>query len=429
LALNSPRGTKDLFGEDIEYRDFIIGSARNLFKVFNYLEIITPVFEYTELFDRGIGQSTDIVQKEMYTFKDRKGRSLTLRPEGTAPVVRALIEKKMYSESLPLKLFYVENMFRYERPQKGRMREFWQIGVEAAGTDDPYIDSEVIWLLVAVFKELGFKNLKLLVNSVGCSKCRKNYINILKEYLKPKLKSLCADCKIRYEKNPMRVFDCKVSQCEKIITESPKIYEHICDSCRKHFNEVITFLKTVNVEFEIKKDLVRGFDYYTKTVFEIISEDLENVQNALGGGGRYDKLIKQFGGPDIPAVGFAIGIDRTIVLMRQVGISVKKSLKHSSIFIVYMEREYKNYCLKLLDFFRKAGYRTEINYNNRSIGNHIKWAEKNSFSHLVIIGEDEAGTDNITIKDLKNFRQYCINWKTDTKKIIKILGSGEICND
>ena len=423
MALNAPRGTSDLTGEDIKYRNFIIGSAKKLFYVSNYSEIITPVFEYTELFDRGIGESTDIVQKEMYTFNDKKGRSLTLRPEGTAPVVRAIIEKKMYSGHLPIKLFYIENMFRYERPQMGRMREFWQIGVEAAGSDDPVIDSEVIWLLVMIFKEIGFKNLKLLINSVGCNECRKNYINVLKKYLKPKIESLCTDCKTRYSKNTLRVFDCKVKNCEKIISGSPKIYDYICDRCKDHISSVIENMDAINIEYSIMPQLVRGFDYYTGTIFEIISDDLDSVQNALGGGGRYDKLIAQFGGPDIPAVGFAIGIDRTIVLMKKLCIKFKKPIERSSVFIVSMEDSYRKYCFKLLEFLRGSGYRSEINYADRSVGNHIKWAEKNAFSHVAIIGEDEFNSDSITLKDLKSFKQYSINWMKDSQRINKILKS------
>jgi histidyl-tRNA synthetase len=429
LALNAPRGTADLTGEAIEYRDFIISTAKRLFCISNYSEIITPAFEYTELFDRSIGDSTDIVQKEMYTFTDKKGRSLTLRPEGTAPVVRSIIEKKLYSNNLPLKFFYIENMFRYERPQKGRMREFWQLGVEAAGTDEPVIDAEVIWLLVMIFRDIGFKRLKLLINSVGCSECRKEYINVLKEYLKPEIESLCPDCRRRYENNPLRVFDCKIKKCGKIIEDSPKIYDYICYSCRKHFDEVIKLLESVDIEYIIKPELVRGFDYYTKTVFEIISGDLESVQNALGGGGRYDRLIGQFGGPDIPAIGFAVGIDRTVVLMKKLNIRFKKPEEKSSVFIIPMIKKYNTYCFKLLNLFRESGYRTEIGYGVKSVGNQIKWAGKNGFSHAVIIGEDEIRSNSITIKDLNNYKQYNLNWAEDGGKIKKILEVQERLHD
>ena len=421
MVLNSPRGTSDIFGEDIKYRDFIINTSKELFDVFNYKEIITPVFEHTEVFDRGIGDSTDIVRKEMYTFPDKKGRSLTLRPEGTASVVRALIEHKLYAENLPLKLFYIENMFRYERPQKGRMREFWQLGVESAGISDPQIDAEVIWLLNMIFEKIGFKNLKLLINSVGCSQCRQDYIKAFRSYLKPSVESLCSDCMIRYEKNPLRIFDCKVESCIEIIKEAPKIYSHICTDCRLHFDKVKEFLGLLKIDYAVKDDLVRGFDYYTRTIFEIVSEDLKSMQNALGGGGRYDSLISQFGGPDMPSIGFAVGIDRTIVLMRQLNIMYPLKKDASSILIINMENSHKPYCLKLLKFFRDQSVKSEISYETKNIGSQIKSAQKNGFSHIAIVGEDEVKSDIITIKDLQKFQQQKINWKSEPEKILNIF--------
>jgi histidyl-tRNA synthetase len=421
LVLNSPRGTSDIFGEDIKYRDFIINTSKKLFEVFNYKEIITPVFEYTEVFDRGIGESTDIVRKEMYTFPDKKGRSLTLRPEGTASVVRAIIEHNMYSEALPLKLFYIENMFRYERPQKGRMREFWQLGVEAAGISDPQIDAEVIWLLNRIFENIGFKNLKLLINSVGCSLCRQEYIKAFRSYLEPSVESLCDDCRIRYVKNPLRIFDCKVGSCAGIIKEAPKIYSYICQDCKMHFAKVTEFLKSLKIDYIIKDDLVRGFDYYTRTIFEIISEDLSSVQNALGGGGRYDRLISQFGGPDMPSIGFAVGIDRTIVLMRQLNLAYTMEKDPKSVLIINMESVHTPYCIELLKFFRDAGVKSEISYEVKSIGNKIKSAQKNGFSHTIIIGEDEIKSGIISLKDLQEFKQQKIDWKNEPEKILNIF--------
>lgn len=421
MVLNSPRGTSDIFGEDIKYRDFIINTSKKLFDVFNYKEIITPVFEHTEVFDRGIGESTDIVRKEMYTFPDKKGRSLTLRPEGTASVVRAIIEHKLYAENLPLKLFYIENMFRYERPQKGRMREFWQLGVEATGISDPQIDAEVIWLLNMIFEKLGFKNLKLLINSVGCGQCRQEYLNAFKSYLKPSIESLCEDCRIRYIKNPLRIFDCKIEGCAAIVKEAPKIYSHICTDCRQHFDKITEYLDLLKIDYIIKDDLVRGFDYYTKTIFEIISQDLGSAQNALGGGGRYDKLIPQFGGPDMPSIGFAVGIDRTIVLMRQLNIAYTAQKDSLSVLIINMENSHKPYCLELLKFFRDAGIKSETSYEAKNIGNSIKSAQKKGFTHIVIIGEDEVKSGIINIKDLQEFKQQKINVKNEPEKILNIF--------
>ena len=423
MITGSPRGTSDIFGQDIEYRNFIISKAKELFKIFNYREIITPAFEHTEVFDKSIGDSTDIVQKEMYTFLDKKGRSLTLRPEGTAPVVRAVIEHKMYAETLPLKLYYIENMFRYERPQKGRMREFWQLGVEAIGSPEAFIDAEVIWLLNALFEKLGFKNLKLIINSIGCIKCRIGYIEVLKNYLSPEKDKLCTDCQYRLEKNPLRIFDCKVDQCRLVIKDSPKIYSYICDGCRQHFNQVTDFLKTLGISFIIKEDLVRGFDYYTRTIFEIISEDLKSVQNALGGGGRYDKLIEQFGGPDIPSIGFAVGLERTYILMKQLNLNFVIGDNKKIALVVLMDRSYQKYALSLIKFTRDNGYACDLSYEIKSIGSQIKWAEKNAYDFVIIIGEDEVKTDSITIKDIKKFTQHKLNWKSEKEKIFEIFGS------
>ncbi|MBU4293011.1 MAG: histidine--tRNA ligase [Actinobacteria bacterium] len=423
MITGSPRGTSDIFGQDIEYRNFIISKAKELFKIFNYREIITPAFEHTEVFDKSIGDSTDIVQKEMYTFLDKRGRSLTLRPEGTAPVVRAVIEHKMYAENLPLKLYYIENMFRYERPQKGRMREFWQLGVEAIGSGQAFIDAEVIWVLNALFEKLRFKNLKLLINSIGCTKCRKEYIQVLKNYLSPKKDKLCPDCQYRLEKNPLRIFDCKVDQCRQVIKDSPKIYSYICVDCRQHFNQVTDFLKTLGISFIIKEDLVRGFDYYTRTIFEIISEDLKSVQNALGGGGRYDKLIEQFGGPDIPSIGFAVGLERTYILMKQLKLNFVIGDNKKIALVILMDRSYQKYALSLIKFTRDNGYACDLSYEIKSIGSQIKWAEKNAYDFVIIIGEDEVKTDSCTIKDIKKFTQYKLSWKNEKEKIFKIFGS------
>ncbi len=423
LVINSPRGTTDICGEDIKYRDFINNAARSIFEIFNFNEIITPAFEYTEVFSRSIGEETDIVQKEMYTFNDKKGRSLTLRPEGTAAVVRAAIEKKMFgSGNLPVKLFYIENMFRYERPQKGRMREFWQLGVEALGSDNPVLDAEIIWMLNMIFKRLGFKNLTLLVNSIGCLKCRETFIQEFKKYLEPKKARLCGDCTKRLKNNPLRIFDCKVPGCAKIAQKGPKISEYLCSSCKTHFKELTDTLSGLSVNFEISGSLVRGFEYYTKTVFEIISNDLESAQNALGGGGRYDNLIRQFGGPEMPAIGFAVGIDRTIMLMKDLGIDYGPDTKNIKAYLVSMEDDCKGYMLEILRYLRDSGISCDINYTSRSIKAEIKKAEKLEFDIIAFIGGDELKDDTVTVKDLKDFKQYTVSKKEIVGKIFEIAG-------
>ena len=423
MKLNSPRGTTDIYGEDIDYRNYIIDTARKIFEIFNYKEIITPAFEYTQVFSRSIGEGTDIVQKEMYTFQDKKGRSLTLRPEGTASIARAVIENKIYFENSPVKLFYIGNMFRYERPQKGRMREFWQIGVESIGTDNPLMDAEVIWILNLLFEKIGFKRLLLKINSIGCNVCRKKFLVDFKKYLEPEIKNLCKDCQNRYEKNTLRIFDCKKNSCRNILEKSPEVFSYLCPECKMNFEEILECLETLKINYKIDKNLVRGFDYYTRTIFEVISEELESAQNALGGGGRYNDLIKQLGGPDIPATGFAVGIDRTIMLMKQLNIGFKKQKEKSRVYLIAMDKNCQAYSLNILKYLRDMEITCDVNFNNRSLKREIKWASENNYDFIIIIGEEEIKTGSLTIKDIKEFKQYKVKWKDEKEKIIEIIGA------
>ena len=423
MDLISPRGTIDIYGEDIDYRNYILNTAREIFKIFSYAEIITPAFEYTQVFSRSIGEDTDIVQKQMYTFADKKGRSLTLRPEGTASIVRAVLENKMYSEKLPLKLFYIGNMFRYEKPQKGRMREFWQLGIESIGSDNPIIDAEAIWILNLFFERLGFKKLILKINNIGCSKCRKKFLEEFKKYLKPKIENLCSDCRKRFKDNPLRIFDCKKTSCREVLTGSPDIYSYLCSECKKKFEEILKCLKSLDIKYRIDKNLVRGFDYYTGTIFEIISENLESAQNALGGGGRYDNLINELGGSDIPATGFAVGIDRTTILMKQLNIDLKKSDKKSNVYLIAMDRDSQIFSIRILKYLREKEIVCDINFNIRSLKKEIKWARDNGYNFIIIVGEDEIKSGNLTIKDIGKFKQYKVDWKNKKEKIIEIIGA------
>jgi histidyl-tRNA synthetase len=394
-----------------------------LFRVFNFEEIITPAFEYTEVFSRSIGESTDIVQKEMYTFPDRKGRSLTLRPEGTAAIVRSVVEKKMLSSSdLPLKLFYIGNMFRYERPQKGRMREFWQIGVEALGSDSPLVDAEVIWVLNEIFTRLGFKKLELNINSIGCAKCRESFTLKFKDYISPYLDDLCGDCRRRFGDNPLRIFDCKIDKCKSIASGGPKISEYLCADCKDDFESVKTMLSSLEIKYRIDDSLVRGFDYYTGTIFEMISRDLESAQNAVGGGGRYDKLLSEFGGPDMPATGFAIGLDRTILLMKELGIDYRRDSSRLKAYMITLAEPGDGYSLEILKDLRDAGIICHVDYSSRNIGTGIKKAEKKGFGLAVIIGEEEIKKGSVTVKDLGKFEQYSFDRQQLVKKIRQITG-------
>ncbi len=422
MIYNSPRGTEDYFGKEIKYRDFIIRVSKKLFEIFNYSEIITPHFEHTEVFSRGIGENSEIVQKEMFTFSDKKKRSLTLRPEGTASVVRAVVENKLYSENLPLKLFYIGNMFRYERPQKGRMREFCQIGVESVGSNSPSIDAEVIWLLYELFREIGFKNLILHINSIGCSDCRRDYIDALEKQLIPLRGSLCEDCNARLGKNTLRVFDCKVKTCRAVLKNVIKISDNLCENCQKHFNEIKSLLDILKIEYVHNKNLVRGFDYYTRTIFEIISSDIDSAQNALGGGGRYDNLVKEFGGPELSSVGFAIGLERTILLMKKLGIQVADSIKDKNkTYVISMDPSYNKYIFELIKFLRGRGILCDINFNIRNLGKEIKSAQNNGYRNVIIIGEDEYRKKSVKVKKLENYSQQEFDWETEKEKILNFL--------
>ncbi len=426
MKLSSPRGTGDIYGQDIDYRNFVMDTARKIFEIFNYREIITPAFEYTEVFSRSIGESTDIVQKEMYTFPDRKGRSLTLRPEGTASIIRSVIENKFYSGNMPLKLFYIGNMFRYERPQKGRMREFWQLGVESIGSDNPVLDAEIIWMLNLLYKKLGFKKLILKVNSIGCMKCRSEFVNEFKKSLKKSdLKKLCSDCRKRFKDNPLRMFDCKKDSCREVIAKTPDVSSFLCSDCSRNFEQVLKYLKNLKIEYKIDTGLVRGFDYYTRTIFEIVSEDLLSAQNALGGGGRYNDLVGQLGGPDLPAVGFAVGMDRTIMLMKQLGIKVRGKKGKARVYLTAMDESCWDYSLAVLKYLRDLEVISDIGFKNRNLKTEIKWAEKNDYDFIIIIGENEIRRGRLTIKDIKKFKQYKIDWKTQKQKLAEIIRTGD----
>lgn len=426
MIYNSPRGTEDYFGEEIKYRDFLIETSKSLFKIFNYSEIITPHFEHTEVFSRGIGENSEIVQKEMFTFSDKKNRSLTLRPEGTASVVRAIVENKLYSENLPLKLFYIGSMFRYERPQKGRMREFCQIGVESAGSDNPSIDADVIWLLHELFRKLGFRNLTLYINSIGCADCRAEYVKMLEDQLLPVKDNLCQDCNARLGKNTLRIFDCKVKTCSEVLKNAVKISDNLCESCLNHFNEIKSLMDVLEVDYVHNKNLVRGFDYYTRTIFEIISSDINSAQNALGGGGRYDNLIKEFGGPEISSVGFAIGLERTVLLMKELGIKLPDSMKSlNKTYIINMDSVYDKYVFELLRYLRSRDIYCDTNFNIKSVGKEIKFAQNNGYENVIIVGEDEYRKKSVKIKNLKKYSQKEFEWDSEKEKILNFLEKTE----
>jgi histidyl-tRNA synthetase len=414
MEVKAPRGTYDVLPAQAKNWYRLEEKAVSLFERYGYARIVTPTFEHTELFKRGIGESTDIVQKEMYTFKDKSGRSLTLRPEGTAPVVRAYLEHNLSSHSLPIKLYYLGSMFRYERPQAGRYREFWQVGVEAMGSMDSALDAEVILLLVHYLQDVGLKDLTLFINSMGCLECRPRFISELREKLGDFKELLCPDCKRRIEQNPLRVFDCKKDKCRKALREILPISDYLCSFCSDHFQSVQRFLREVNISFELNPWLVRGFDYYTRTTFEVVSGHL-GAQNALGGGGRYDELVKEFGGTPTPAIGFAIGLERVLLaLFKEKG--QDSQLSKTKVFLAALGDKSRQKAFNLLYRLRIEEISADMDYQNRSLKSQMKLADKHGATFTLLLGSDELERGICGIRDMETGVQEevsldeCVNW-------------------
>ncbi len=419
MELKAPRGTFDILPKAAKKRWFIEEIASRIFEEYGYKRIITPIFEHTELFTRAIGEATDIVQKEMYTFYDKTKRSLTLRPEATAPVVRAYIEHNLKQQPQPVKLYYIGPMFRYERPQAGRYREFWQLGVEVMGGLNPAIDAEVILLMEQYLRKLNLKNLEIIVNSMGCSTCRPLFTSKLKDYLLQNTEKLCSDCQKRANINPLRIFDCKKEGCKTQLELAPKISEYWCNTCREHFDKVQNFLRKVGIEFIVDTSLVRGFDYYTRTTFEIRSR-LLGAQNALGGGGRYDQLVEEYGGPPTPAVGFAIGIERLLLASEKEGISLPEySPLH--VYIAIVDQNIGIEAFKLLYDFHRAGIGADMNYSEKNLKGQLKLANKMSVAYTVIIGPDELEAKKCQLKYMKSGEQQEVRISEVVSKVKSLL--------
>lgn len=403
MFIKVPKGTQDILPDDASKWYYIENKIREILTKYGYQEIRTPTFEYTELFVRGIGESTDIVTKEMFTFPDRKGRSLTLRPEGTAPVVRAYLENKMDRSSQVVKLFYIGPMFRCEKPQAGRFRQFNQFGIEVIGTKSPVVDVEVIIAALEIYKKLGLKNLEILINSVGCKKCRAVYVQKLKEFIKDKKDFLCSECINRYKKNPLRVLDCKKDNCQKIIKTAPIITDYLCQECKQHFKEVKSYLNDLKIKYYVEPRLVRGLDYYTKTSFEIVSGEL-GAQNAIGGGGRYDDLVEELGGKPTPAVGFAAGIERMIIVMNQQKIERPEN-KGLDVFIAKVSEINTEIAFKLLQKIRNAGLSVDMDYSGKSLKSQMRAANKIGVKYTIIIGEEELSKNMVILRNMKTKEQ------------------------
>lgn len=397
--INIPKGTKDVLPSESGKWQYTENKLRELARLYNAREIRTPVFEHTELFVRSIGDETDVVSKEMYTFEDKGGRSITLKPEGTAPVARSYIENSLDSMSLPLKTYYITPAFRYERPQAGRLREFHQFGVEIYGATSPYLDLDCISLAYDALTGLGLKNVRLKLNSIGCSECRKRYVDALRAYYADKLDEMCPTCRERYAKNALRLLDCKVPACRELTKNAPAILDYLCDDCRAHHEALCGLLEGIGIPFEIDTGIVRGLDYYTRTVFEFVTEEL-GAQGTVCGGGRYDNLVSSLGGKPTGCVGFAVGLERIIMLMEKQGVDFAESVP--DVFVMSQSQEYAAECIKITASLRRAGISADTEMTGRSLKAQFKYADKIRAKYAVVIGGDEIAQEKVKIKKLSD---------------------------
>ena len=401
MITQRPTGTQDWYGSDMHKRTIIEAAARELCKVFNIKEVITPVFEHTVLFQRGVGETTDVVQKEMYTFEDKGHRSITLKPEGTAGAIRAYLENNMYAEPAPTKLFYVTPAFRYEQPQSGRLRQHHQFGVEFVGSKSPLVEVELITLITTLIRKIGLKDAKLHINSIGCANCRKTYNEALLAYLKQHEEHLCPTCRERMKKNPLRVIDCKVPECKEIVKDAPRTIEYLDDECREHFEELQKLLTEMNIPFEIDTGIVRGLDYYTKTVFEFVNSD----GFTLCGGGRYDNLVHEIDEKqNIPSVGFGMGLERILYFLEKEQVELEPE-PGVELYVGVLGKEARAQAYQLVNTLRMAGIIVETDYMDRSVKAQMKYANKLKAKYTVILGENELKENSARIKNMETGEQ------------------------
>ena len=396
--INIPKGTKDVLPNESYKWQYVESVCRETAKLFHINEIRTPVFEHTELFQRSVGDTTDVVTKEMYTFKDKGDRSITLKPEGTAGEARSFIENSMANGVLPAKMYYIIPAFRYERPQAGRLREFHQFGVEIFGAKGAQTDAETIMLADSLLKNLGLK-VKLYINSIGCPTCRAAFNKGLKEFFAPKLDNLCYDCKTRFEKNPLRLLDCKEEECKKINADAPSILDYLCEDCREHFEALKSYLTSAGIEYEINPRIVRGLDYYTRTVFEFVSTSI-GAQGTVCGGGRYDGLIEELGGNPTPAVGFAAGIERLLMVMAQTGVEIPDE-KKCQVYLAGMDNECRRKAFEIAMSLRRNGVISEIDHMDRSVKAQFKYADKLGAKYVAVIGGNELAEGKMNVKNMQ----------------------------
>ncbi|WP_448904568.1 histidine--tRNA ligase [Eubacterium sp.] len=410
LITKAIKGTKDVLPSEVYKNQYIEATCLTVAENFGYKEMRTPVFEHTELFQRGVGDTTDVVQKEMYTFDDKGGRSITLRPEGTAGAARSFLENGLSNEALPQKICYLTSCYRYEKPQAGRLREFHQFGIECFGATLPLADAEMIALAKQIFDELGVKDLHLELNSIGCPTCRAEYHKALKEYFASRVDELCDTCRDRLDRNPMRILDCKSPVCSEIAKDAPVVLDYLCDECKEHFEKTKSYLDAMNIEYIVNPQIVRGLDYYTKTVFEFVADSI-GAQGTVCGGGRYDGLIEELGGQHTPSLGFAMGLERLQLVMEAQGCEFPEPSR-PDLFIVAMGDKATLKAVEIAKDMRDEGYSVVYDLNGRSLRAQMKYADKINAKYNVVIGDNEVDTKSAVLKDMATGEQSEISLET-----------------
>lgn len=405
LITKAPKGTEDLLPQDSYKWQYLEKNFKEICDSFGYNEIRVPTFEHTELFLRGVGDTTDVVEKQMYTFDDKGGRSITLRPEGTASVARSYLQNNLYAGVLPLKMWYNVPCFRYENKQKGRLREFHQFGIEAFGSKGPAIDAEVVTLAYTFLNKVGLCDLSVNINSIGCPECRKKYSEALRDFLRPKYDELCDTCKSRFERNPLRILDCKSEVCQDIAKDAPRLLDYICDDCREHFESFKKALKNVGIKYTVDSGIVRGLDYYTKTVFEIISGPF-----TVCGGGRYDGLVEEFGGDATPAIGFGLGIERLLIRLEETGVKIPEA-KKPDIYIAPLGENAKDKAQAITYSLRTSGIRAETDLLGRGLKPQMKYSDKIGAKYTLVLGDSEIETGKAKLKNMETGEEA--EWELD----------------
>jgi histidyl-tRNA synthetase len=415
-SIQAIRGMNDILPEEVGWWQSVENTARDVLENFGYREIRTPVAEKLELFARSIGESTDIVEKEMYAFQDRNGEWLALRPEATASIVRSYVRHSLHTDSALQKLYEIGPMFRHERPQKGRYRQFYQIDAEVFGTDSPMIDAEMMHMLSLLMDRIGISGVILNINTLGCPECRQAYREILKDFLTAKGDQFCPDCLRRRETNPLRVFDCKVEKCQALLESAPLLIDYICEDCRAHFDAVRNYLERLKTRYAVNPRIVRGLDYYMRTTFELITDRL-GAQNAIGGGGRYNGLVRDLGGPDVPAIGFAVGMERLIMLLQQ---EQRKKVRTPRFFIASLGEEPRASAFLLVQQLRGRGLEAEIDYEGRSLKSQMRRADKSGARYVLILGEDELMRRQVGLRDMQTKTQRLLSLDDLVESMLRI---------